>query len=109
MEKGVVMSVSNIIRIIGILVATIAAFVTIPYVAVALAILGLIVGYFVKKDDRLLYLVAAVAIATVAGSLGAIPAIGEYLTAILTNLSALITAGAVTVIIVGIYERLREE
>jgi hypothetical protein len=102
------MSITNIVRILGLLVAVVAAFITIPYAAVALAILGLIAGYFVKKDDRLLFLILAVAMATVAGSLGALPAIGLYLTNILTNLSALLTAGAVTVILLHLYESMTE-
>jgi len=102
------MSTTNIIRILGLLVAIIAALITIPYAAVVLALLGLIVGFFVKKDERLFFLILAVAMATVAGSLGVFPTIGIYLTGILTNVSALLTAGAVTVILLYLYESMTE-
>ena len=102
------MSVARIVRIVGLVVAVVAAFVTIPYIALALAVLGLIAGYFVDKEERILFLVLVVALTTVVGALGGIPTIGHYLTGILTNVSALLTAAAVTVIGVSIYERLAE-
>ena len=100
------MNAVNIIRIIAIAAAVIAAFVTIPYVAIAFIVLGLIIGFIGIEDDRrILFLVMAVALTTVAGSLGDIPMAGEYLTAILTNLSTVINAGAVAVIMMIMYER----
>ncbi len=47
----------------------------------------------------------AIALTTVAGGLGEIPMAGEYLTAILTNLSTVINAGAIAVILTIVYER----
>ena len=102
------MSITNIVRILGLLVAVVAAFITVPYAAILLVLLGLAAGWFVKKDDRLLFLILAIAMALMAGSLGVIPAIGMYLTAILTNVSALLTAGAVAVVLLYLYETLTE-
>ncbi len=100
------MNAVNIMRIIAIAAAVIAAFVTIPYVAIAFIVLGLVIGFIGIEDDRrILFLVMAVALTTVAGSLGGIPMAGEYLTAILTNLSTVINAGAVAVIMMIMYER----
>lgn len=102
------MSTVKIVRILGLIVVIVAAFYAFPYASVAIAVLGLAGGYFVAKDFRTLFLVIVVALATAAGSLGDIPAIGTYLTAILSNLSALFNAAAITVIVTGIYERLTE-
>jgi hypothetical protein len=102
------MSPAKIVRIIGLIVVIVAAFVSFPYAAVAIAILGLAGGYFVPTDHRMLFLIIVVALATAAGSLGEIPAIGTYLTAILSNLSALFNAAAIMVIVTGIYERMTE-
>jgi hypothetical protein len=44
----------------------------------------------------------------VAGSLGPIPAVGEYLTAILSNMSAIINVGAVAVFLAIVKDRLSE-
>ena len=100
------MNAVNIIRIIAIAAAVIAAFVTIPYVAIAFVVLGLIIGFIgIEEDRRILFLVMAVALTTVAGGLGGIPMAGEYFTAILTNLSTVINAGAIAVILMIVYER----
>ncbi|MCZ6617021.1 MAG: hypothetical protein O7E57_02720 [Gammaproteobacteria bacterium] len=101
------MNVVNILRMIAIAVAVIAAFVTIPYVAIAFIVLGLGVGFMgIEAERRILYLVMAVALTTVAGTLGSIPVAGSYLTDMLTNLSSVINAGAVAVILTIIYERI---
>ena len=103
------MSAAKIARIIAIVVAIVAVFVTIPYAAAILAVLGLIVGFIgVEEERRLLYFVMAVTLTMVAGALGGIPMFGDYLTAILTNISAVINAGAVAVIVMIIYERVTE-
>ena len=103
------MSFVNIVRIIAIIVAVVAAFVAIPFGAAILAILGLVVGFMgVQEDRRLLYLVMAVALSTVAGSLGGVPLVGEHVSAILGNFSAVINAGAVAVILTLVYERVTE-
>ena len=103
------MSAINVVRIVAIVVAIVAAFVAIPKVAAVLAILGLITGFVgVGQDRRLNFLVMAIALTTVAGALGGIPLVGDHLTAILRNFSAVINAGAVAVILTTIYERITE-
>jgi len=104
------MSPAKIVRIVGLIVVIVAALIPdIPYMALALALVGLVVGYYVHADKRVPLLLMVVALATgVAGALGAIPGIGMYLTAILTSLGALLSAAAVTVIVTVIYERLTE-
>lgn len=103
------MSAAKIALIIAIIVAIVAVFVTIPYAAAILAVLGLIVGFIgVEEERRLLYFVMAVTLTMVAGALGGIPMVGNYLTDILTNISAVINAGAVAVIVTIIYERVTE-
>jgi hypothetical protein len=74
-----------------------------------MVLLGLVSGFIgVPEERRMLYFIMAVTLATVAGALGPIPMVGEYLTAILTNLSTVINAGAVAVILVIVYERVTE-
>jgi hypothetical protein len=104
------MSPAKIVRIVGLVLVLVAAFIpTIPYIAIALAIVGLVVGYYVQTDNRGLLLLIVIALTSgVAGALGVIPVIGMYLTPILTSLGALLSAAAVTVIVTVIYERLTE-
>ncbi len=103
------MNAIKIIRILALAVAVVAAFVTIPYAVLIMVLLGLAVGFMgVSEDRRLLYLVTAITLTTVAGSLGSIPVAGDYLTAILTNASTVINAGAVAVILMIIWDRVTE-
>ncbi len=103
------MDTVKIIRIAAVAVAIIAAFVAIPYVALILVALGLAIGFMgVPEERRLIFMVMAVTLASVTGALGAIPAIGEYLTAILSNMSAIINAGAVAVILMIAKDRVTE-
>lgn len=98
-DKMNTMNVNKIILIVGLVLALVAAFVDVPYAAFALIVLGLVLGFLGIGDfDHVLFLVMAVALATVAGSLGVVPEIGDLLTAILTNVSALISAAAIVVI-----------
>ena len=104
------MSPAKIVRIIGLAVVLIAAFApTVPYIAVVLAIVGLAVGYFVQQENRAtLFLLVIALLSGVAGALDAIPAVGMYLTAILSNLGGLLSAAAVTVVVTVVYERMTE-
>ena len=102
------MGPAKIVRMLAAAVAVIAAFVTIPYAALIMAVLGLGIGYFVEVERRTLYLVTVIALAGAAGALGAIPMAGEYITAIFGNVSTILNAGALVVISMGIYEKVME-
>jgi hypothetical protein len=104
------MSPAKIVRILGVVVVLIAAFApTVPYIAVAVAIVGLLVGYYVKAENRPSLLLMAIALLSgVNGALATIPGIGVYLTAILSSFGALVSAAAVTVLTMIVYERLTE-
>ena len=103
------MNAVKIIRIVILVLAIVAALVAIPYRTLALVVLGLALGFMgVEEERRMMYLVMAIALATVTGSLGAIPLVGDGLTDILTNLSTAVSAGAVAVIMMIIKDRVME-
>ena len=103
------MDTIKIIRIVAIAIAVIAAFIEIPYIALAFIVLGLAVGFMgVPEERRLIYMVTAVTLALVANSLGPIPLVGEYLTAILSNVSTIVNAGALAVILMIFKDRITE-
>jgi hypothetical protein len=85
----------------------VAGLVTIPQAAVIIAVLGLVGGWFVPEDRRVPYMVLALTLALAHGALAPIPAIGGYLTDILASVSSLINAGACTVIVMQIVDRLK--
>ena len=103
------MSLIQIVRLVAIAVAVIGAFVEIPEAGLIIAILGLVIGAIgVEADRATAFLVSAVALSIVAGSLGSIPEVGEYASSILGNASAIFNAGAVAVIVMGIKDRVME-
>ncbi|MDA0994100.1 MAG: hypothetical protein O3A13_10795 [Proteobacteria bacterium] len=101
------MNTAKIVRLVAVLFAIVAALVAIPQEAVIIAVLGLVGGYFVEEDRRVPYMVLALTLSLVHGALGPIPGIGNYLTDILGSVSSLINAGACTVIVMQIVDRLK--
>lgn len=94
------MDMKKVVLVLGLLVAVIAALIKIPYIALLLVLLGLVKGaVYVDESDQLFFMVLAVALASVAGSLDVIPGLGPYLTAMLTNISAFISTAALAVIL----------
>ena len=104
------MSPAKIIRIVGVAVAVAAALIPgIPMVGLGLAVLGLGAGYYVASGDRATLLVTVIALNSgVAGAVDAIPTVGMYVSAILTNLGGLLAAAAVTVVVMAVKEQLTE-
>ena len=104
------MSPAKIIRIVGVALAVAAALIPgIPMVGLGLAVLGLGAGYYVASGDRATLLVTVIALNSgVAGAVDAIPAVGMYVSAILTNLGGLLAAAAITVVVIAVYEQLTE-
>jgi hypothetical protein len=101
------MDLAKIVRLVAVLFAVVAGLVAIPQSAVIIAVLGLVAGWFVEEDRRINYMLATLTLALVHGALGPIPAIGGYLTDVLGSLSALLNAGACTVIVMAIYDRVK--
>jgi len=101
------MDLAKIVRLVAVLFAVVAGLVAIPQSAVIIAVLGLVVGWFVEEDRRLIYMVFTLTLALVHGSLSAIPAVGGYLTDMLASLSSLANAGAVTVIVMSTIDRIK--
>ncbi len=101
------MGVEKILLILVVVISVASAFVGIPELAMITAILGLVYGVMAVEDDnRIYFLVMAVALAGGVGALGAIPAVGGYLTTMLTTLSGLATAAAIGVIGKGVVGKL---
>ena len=100
------MSPAKITLWVGMAVAIAAAFVTVPYAALVLALAGLVHGVLDVNEDNLMAVsVMAVALATVSGALGAIPVAGEYISAIMGNVGALVAAAALTGIAMSVKDK----
>jgi len=101
------MNAVKIIRLLALLLAIAAAFATIPYAALGLAVLGLLNGFMgVPVDRRQTYMITALALFMSTGALGMVPAVGGYLTAIFSNVSAVLNAGVLAVFVMIVKDRL---
>lgn len=101
------MGVDKIVKLVGVLVAVIVAFVAIPYSAVIVALLGIAGGWFIAEDDRSRFLIAAVALSIAHGGLDAITVVGPFISTALGGLNGLFMAGAATVIVLGTIDRVK--
>ena len=103
------MSITNIIRILAMALAAAMAFMTVPYGALGLAVLGFVMGFMgVPEERRMMFMVATAALTVSAGALGAVPAVGEYLTAFFTNAAAVMQAGTLAVFLMIVKDRITE-
>lgn len=105
------MSALKIVRLLSIAVAVVGAFAAIPKAALVMAVLGLVGGYMADeadKSNRTYFLVFAVALGTVSGAAGALPVIGGPISDIMANLSTIVNAAALAVILNAIKDRASE-
>jgi len=105
------MSALKIVRLLSIAVAVVGAFTAIPQAALVMAVLGLVGGYMsdeADKGNRTYFLVLAVALGTVSGAAGAIPVVGGPVSDIMANISTIVNAAALAVILNAIKDRVTE-
>jgi hypothetical protein len=105
------MSPLKIVRLLVLAVAVIGAFVAIPEVGLVHVILGLAMGVMsdqANKDNRMFFLVVAVALTAVSGAAGGLPVIGGHISAIMGNVSVMVNAAALGIIMMVIKDRATE-
>ncbi len=101
------MGVDKIVKLVGVVVAIVAAFVTIPMSDLIVALLGIAGAWFIAEDDRSRFLIAAVALNVAQGGLNGINEVGPLITTALGGLNGLFLAAAATVIVLGTVDRLK--
>ncbi len=99
------MNLHKIAGILGLLVAVVGAFVTIPYAALILLVLGLVIGFGVAADHNVRVIVSAIALSMFAGAFEAVPGAGMYLKGIVAAIGQLAAGAALYVILNNIYQR----
>jgi len=109
--RGNNMSPLKVVRLLAVAIAVIGAFTAIPEAALIMVLLGLALGFLsdqADKDNRTFYLIFALALSAMSGAAGGLPVIGGHITAILGNMSEIINAGAVAIILMVIKDRVME-
>jgi hypothetical protein len=101
------MKIMKILGLVAVAAAIVGAFVAIPSLATLLVILGLIGGFSIDGPDHVRVIVSALALTALAGTLNSIPAVGSYLTAIVSNLGVLASGTVITIILRNIYNRFK--
>jgi|TARA_B110000503_G_scaffold84131_1_gene128216 uncharacterized membrane protein len=105
------MSPLKMVRLLALAIAVIGAFVAIPEAALVMVLLGVALGFLsdqADKGNRTFFLIFAIALASMSGTVDGLPVIGGYVTAILGNLSDIVSAAAVAIIIMVIKDRIME-
>jgi len=84
---------------VGVLVAILAGFTTIPYLATILVVAGLLVGFLnIPTDETRVFLVAAIALLLVGtAGLEVFTAVGTYIESILKNIVTFVAPAALVV------------
>jgi hypothetical protein len=100
-------SIDKIIGLIGIAVAILSAFVTIPHVYTILVIAGLIVGFWISSADHVRLILTALALLLFAPNFATAPFVGKYLHAILMSGGYMAMGASLTAIVRNLYERFR--
>lgn len=103
------MGVGHIIKLVAVVVAIVAGlWADMPYAGMAIAVLGVVGGYFIDAEDRVRVLVVAIALgAGVAAGADAIPTLGPIITGVMGSLGSLYAAASVTCILMTLYEKLK--
>ena len=103
--RGMAMNLHKIAGILGLVVAVVGAFIAIPYAALILLLLGLVVGFGVTAEHNVRVIVSAIALSMFAGAFLAVPAVGTYLRDIVAAAGQLAAGAALYVILNNIYHR----
>jgi hypothetical protein len=99
------MNLHKIAGILGLVVAVIGAFVAVPYGALILLVLGLVVGYGVTAEHNVRVIVSAIALSMFAGAFEAVPGVGSYLREIVAAVGQVAAGAALFVILNNMYQR----
>ena len=101
------MGVDKIVKLVGVIVAVVAAFVAIPYSGTIVALLGIAGAWYIAEEDRSRFLIAAVALNFAHSGLDGIEAVGPLISQALGGVNSLFLAAAATVIVLGTVDRLK--
>ena len=101
------MSFNKIVLWVSLALAIVGAFAAVPYEVLALAVLGLVIGFSIPGEEHVRVIVSALALRVLAETFATIPAAGMYVTAIIGNIAAIAAGAALMIIFRNIYARVK--
>jgi hypothetical protein len=99
--------VAMIARIVAVLVAIVGAFVSIPFAATILLVMGALASTSVEEDQRAALMLATLVLVLASGGVSAIPVVGGPLAVILANLGLAYLGVAIAIILTALANRLK--
>jgi hypothetical protein len=100
-------AIDRIVGLIGIAIAILSAFVTIPHVFLILVFAGLIVGFWVASSDYVRLIVTTFALMIFAGYFTPAPYVGKYIAAILASGGHMAMGASLMAILRSLYDWFR--
>ena len=92
------LTIGKIAFLVGLILAVVSAFISIPHVALVLLILGLVIGFLnVTEGEHTGFLVAGIALLLSVSSASGLPEIGDDITRVLMHLTALVAPAMLVV------------
>jgi hypothetical protein len=91
----------------AIALAIVGAFVEIPYLALLLLLLGLVVGLSIATEDSVRVMVTALALASLSGVFAHIPEVGGYISKIFGAGGVFAAGASMTLIVRNIWNRFK--
>src|SRR5215470_3812690 len=104
---GGAMNLQKIVGLVAVLLAIVAAFAAVPYAALILAVLGLVMGFFIPADAHVRIYAGALVLKFLNGTFDTIPQAGSYVTAIIGNIGLIAAGAAIMIVFRNLYERLK--
>jgi hypothetical protein len=96
-------------RALAVLLAIVAAFATIPYAVPILLVLGAISAIVNTQDQNRTVFIITIVLLLGAKSLGDIPTVGTYLSAIFGNLGTALLGASMLAIAMGAFRRIKSD
>jgi hypothetical protein len=97
----------KIVGLVGVVLAVVAAFVAIPYTPLALAVIGVVVGWNIAGEHHVRVIASAIALHMVSGAFDTLPVAGPMLTAILGNFGSMVAGATLLIIVRNMYVRFK--
>jgi hypothetical protein len=101
--------VCAIARALAVLLAIVGAFVTVPYLAIALLLLGFISAITNTPENNTRIFLITIVLLLGAKTLAVIPTAGESLATVFGNLGIALFGACVMAVVLGVYTRVRSD
>ncbi len=101
------MNLYKIVGWIGLALAFVTAFVTVPYAGPLMVIAGAVVGLSIAGEHHVRVIVSALALHMIADAFNGLPGVGAAVTHILSNFGTLAAGAALLIIVRNMWERFK--